>query len=100
MLHFWSSGRPMVAFGGPRRLPWPSRAPKVKFSQFCSLPFGGHFWVILEVKNAQKSNTFFGGFVSGVFMVLGWILGRVFRIFWSFLCTFCDMAKTGKSHGV
>ena len=61
-----------------------------------SLPFGGHFWFILEVKNAQKSDAFFDGFVSGVFVVLGWILGPVLRIFWSFLGTFCDMAKTRK----
>ena len=96
VLHFWSSGRPMGGFGGPRRPPWPPRAPKVKFSQFLSLPFGGHFWSILEVKNGQKLDAFFDGLVRGVFVVLGWILGPVLRIFWSFLGTFCDMAKTRK----
>ena len=33
---------------------------------------------------------------SGIFVVLGWILGLVLSIFWSFLGTFCDMAKTRK----
>ena len=61
--------------------PWPPRAPKVKFSQFLSLPFGRIFWSILEVKNAKTSDAFFYGFVSGVFAVLGWILGPVFKIF-------------------
>ena len=84
----------MGGFGGPWGPPWPPKAPKVKFPQFCSLPFGGHFWLILEVKNAQKSDAFFNGFVTGVFVVLGWVLGPVLRIFWSFLGTFCDMAKT------
>ena len=41
-------------------------------------------------------NAAFDGFVSGVFVVLGWILGLVLKIFWSFLGTFCDMAKTRK----
>ena len=62
----------------------------------CSLPFGVYFWSILEVKNPQKSDAFFDGFVSGVFVVLGWILESVLMIFWSFLGTFCDMAKTRK----
>ena len=50
-----------------------------------SLPFGGHFWSILEVKSAKKSDAFFDGFFSGVFVVLEWILGPVLRIFWSFV---------------
>ena len=86
----------MGGFGGPWGPPWPPKAPKVKFPQFLSLPFGGHFWSILEVKNAQKSDAFFDGFVSGVFVVLGWVLGPVLSIFSSFLGTFCDMAKTRK----
>ena len=36
-----------------------------------SLPFGGYFWSISIVKDAQKSDAFFDGFVSGVFVVLG-----------------------------
>ena len=50
----------------------------------------------MEVKDAQKSDAFFDGFFNGVFVVLEWILGLVLRIFWSFLGTFCDMAKTRK----
>ena len=101
MLHFRSSGRPMGGFGGPRRPPWPARAPKVKFSQFCSLPFGCHVWSILDVKNVKKSGAFFDGFVSGVFVVLGWILAAVLKIFSTFVATFYDMAKTQKkSNGV
>ena len=64
----------MGGFGGPWGPPWPPKAPKVKISQFCSLPVGGHVWSILEVKNAEKSDAFFDGFFSGVFVVLGWVL--------------------------
>ena len=46
-----------------------------------SLPFGGHFCFILEVKNIPKSDASFDGFVSGVFVVLGWISGPVLRTF-------------------
>ena len=63
--------------------------------------FGGHFWIILEVKNAQKSDAFFYGFVSGVFVVLGWVLGPILRIVYSFPGTFCDNGENSiKSHGV
>ena len=61
-----------------------------------SFPFGGHVCLILEVKNAPKSDAFFYGFVNGVFLVLGWIWGPVLKIFWSCFGTFCDMAKTRK----
>ena len=76
--------------------PLAAQGAQSEISPIFSLPFGGHFWSILEVKNAQKSDAFFDGFVSGVFVVLGWILGPVLKMFWSFLGTFCDMAKTRK----
>ena len=90
---FWGSNGWLWGSLGP---PLAAQGAQSEISPIFSLPFGGHFWSILEVKNAQKSDAFFDGFVSGVFVVLGWILGPVLRIFWSFLGTFCDMAKTRK----
>ena len=89
----WGSNGWLWGSLGP---PLAAQGAKSEIYPIFSLPFGGHFWSILEVKNAQKSGAFFDGFVSGVFVVLGWILGPVLRIFWSFLGTFCDMAKTRK----
>ena len=43
-----------------------------------------------------KITCIFDGFVSRVFVVLGWVLGLVLSIFSSFLGSFCDMAKTRK----
>ena len=71
----------MGGVGGPWGPPWPPKAPKVKFPQFFPSHLGIIFGPFLEGKNAQKSDAFFDGFVSGVFVVLGWVLGPVLRIF-------------------
>ena len=90
---FWGSNGWRWGSLGP---PLAAQGAQSEISPIFSLPFGGHFWSILEVKNAQKSDAFFDGFISDVFVVLGWILEPVLRIFWSFVGTFCDMAKTRK----
>ena len=82
----WGSLEPPLAAQGAQSEIYP----------ICSVPFGSHVRSILEVQNAPKSDESFDGFVSGVFMVLGWVLGPVLRIFSSCLGTFCDMAKTRK----
>ena len=66
---------------GSSEAPLAAQGTQSEIFPIFSLPFGGHFWSILEVKNAQKSDAFFDGFVSGVFVVLGWILGLVLKIF-------------------
>ena len=90
---FWGSNGWLWGSLGP---PLAAQGAQSEIYPIFSLPFGGHFWSILEVKNAQKSDAFFDGFVNGVFVVLGWVLGLVLSIFSSFLGTFCDMAKTRK----
>ena len=75
---FWGSNGWLWGSLGP---PLAAQGAKSEIYPICSRPFGGHVWSILEVKNAQKSNAFFDGFVSGVFVVLGWVLGPVLRIF-------------------
>ena len=65
---FWGSNGWLWGSLGP---PLAAQGAKSEIYPIFSLPFGGHFWSILEVKNAQKSGAFFDGFVSGVFVVLG-----------------------------
>ena len=85
---------------GSAKAPLAAQGAQSEIFPIFSLPFWGHFRSILEVKNVQKSDAFFDGFVSGVFVVLGWILGPVLRIFWSFLVLFATWRKLEKSHGV
>ena len=77
---FWVLWRSNGWLWGSLGLPLAAQGAKSEIYPIFSLPFGGHFRSILEVKNAQKSGAFFDGFVSGVFVVLGWILGPVLRI--------------------
>ena len=77
---------------GVLEAPLAAQGAQSEISPIFSLPFGGQFCSILEVKNGPKSDASFDGFVSGVFVVLDAVL----RIFWSFAGTFCNMAKTRK----
>ena len=81
---------------GSLERPLAAQGAQSEISSIFPLPFGGHFCFILEVKNVPKSDASFDGFVSGVFVVLGWISEPILMIFWSFVGTFCDMAKTRK----
>ena len=65
---FWRSNGWLWGSLGP---PLAAQGAQSEIYLIFSLPFGGHVWSILEVKNAQKSDAFFDGFVSGVFVVLG-----------------------------
>ena len=89
-LHFGGLGPPWAsflalwgfsgAFGAPWVAPLAAQGAQSEIYPIFSFPFGGHFWSILEVKTAKKSDAFFNGFVSGVFVVLGWVLGPVLKI--------------------
>ena len=57
---FWGSNGWLWGSLGP---PLAAQGAQSEISPIFSLPFGGHFWYISEVKNAQKSDAFFDGFV-------------------------------------
>ena len=75
---FWGSNGWLWGSLGP---PLAAQGAQSEIYLIFTLPFGRHFWSILEVKNDQKSDVFFDGFVTGVFVVLGWVLGPVLTIF-------------------
>ena len=75
---FWGSNGWHWGFLEP---PWPPKGAQSEIYPIFSVPFEGYFCTILEVKNVPKSDASFDGFVSGVFVVLGWTSGPVLRIF-------------------
>ena len=91
---FWGSNGWLWGSLGP---PLAAQGAQSEIYPIFSLPFGGHFWSILEVKNGQNSDAFFDGFVSGVFVVLGWIFGISFEDILEFCWYFLRHGENSKN---